>query len=187
MRVQVYSQYSGTVTVTVATQRTEAAASNKFQFASIHQDYAAKVRALMKEHRHVGASSLAYPIAKRLQTYFPVFPLVTGNPLYAVRELKPAGSPQDQEQEWQLEIMRIRYDLTINLLPAAFFADEIITEGIERNMQLAWKQLFDANGIPSIFIPGDQAQRPGFGTDVDIICELGPATARTGMDLPAPA
>lgn len=184
MKVQVYTTYSGTLIITAATPRAEAAPSFRFTNASIHEDYCAQVRALLKEHRHILGSSLEYPAAKRLQTYFPTS---GGNPLYAIRELMPAGSPRDVDPDFQLEIMRIRYSFMLNLLPAAFLADETIAEAIERHIEKAVHDLFIANGVPDVFIPGDEEQRPGERTDIDILCELGPASGRIGVDLPTPS
>lgn len=184
MRVTVYSAYSGSLVIGVATPRDEALPSTKFQNATIHEDYAARVRALLKEHRHIGGSSLYYPAAKRLQNYFPVFPLVTGSPLYALRELKPAGSPRGVDGEW--EVMSIRYDFSLNLLPAAHMADEVTTEGIERHLEFAVSKLFQANGVEDNYIPGDQHLRPGVLTEIDIRVELGSATARESIEIPTP-
>lgn len=185
MRAWVYSAYSATLIVGVATPRDQALPSTKFQAATVHEDYAARVRALLKEHRHINASSLAYPAAKRLQTYFPVFPLVTGKPLYALREVKPAGCPRGVDGEW--EVMEVRYGLSINILPAAHLADEVTTEGIERHLEFAVTRLFSANDVPTVFIPGDQTLRPGDRTEIDIRVELGPATARDEIEIPTPS
>ncbi len=187
MKIWAYRIYPGTLTITVATPRAETAASTKFTAAKIHEDYCARVRAHLKEHRHVGTTSLQYPAAKRLQTYFPVFNSDTTKPLYALRELKPAGAPRDFNPEFMLEIMRIKYSFILNLLDAAFLADEIITEAIERHMEYAIDLLFDANSVPNAFIPGDDGQRPGDRTEIDILCELGPADGRDVVDIPTPA
>lgn len=183
MRIQAYTAYSGTLVITVATQRIDAAASTKFTAASIHEDYAAQVRALLKEHRHIGETALAYPATKRLQTYFPTH---AGSPLYALRQLMPSGSPRDIDPEWQLEIMRIRYDFALNVLPAAALADESIAEALERHLEKAVHDLFQANGVPDVFLPGDEMLRTA-QTEIDIVVEMGPATARTGVEIPAPS
>ena len=87
-----------------------------------------------EEHKHVGETALAYPTAQRLQTYFPVFPLVTGTPLYALRQLQPAGSPRDIDRDFMLEIMRVRYQFTLVMLPAYHTANELDAEGIEHHV-----------------------------------------------------
>jgi hypothetical protein len=184
MRIQAYTTYTGVLAITVATPRPEGVPSTRFTAAPIHEDYCAQVRALLKEHKHIDTSSLAYPAAKRLSTYFPAF---EGAPIFALRQLIPAGSPRDIDPEFLLEIMRIRYEFLINLLPGAFLTDEVDAEAIERHVEYAVKRLFQVNGVPDVFIPGDTAARPGDRTDIDIVVELGGARDRTGVEIPTPA
>lgn len=183
MRVQAYTMLQGTLVVTVSTARAEPLPSIKFTAANIHHDYAAQVRALLREYKQAGVSAEAYPAAKRIQTYFPTH---AGNALYAIRELVSAGSPRDIDDNWQLEIMRLRYSMAINLLPGAFIADEQLAEGVERNIEYAVYKLFEANGLPGAYTPGDTTIRLGERTDIDIVCELGPAGGRIGVEVPGP-
>ncbi len=183
MRVQAYSVREGTITITVATQRGQPMASTKFTAANIHEDYTAAVLALLREHKQIVDTTELFPMPQRLQTYLPTY---GGQPLYAVRELQFAGAPMDIDDPWQLEITRIRYAITLHMLPAAWLADESIAEAIGRNVTYGLKQLFDTNGIPSAFIPGDEEVRPGSGTSIDIICELGAAGGRGPVEIPTP-
>jgi hypothetical protein len=187
MRIQAFTAYSGTLIVSVATPRPEEAPSTHFTAAKIHEDYCARVRALLREHKHIGETALAYPSAQRLQTYFPVFPLVTGKPLYALRSLQPAGSPRDIDRDFMLEIMRIRWSFLLVMLPAYHLANEIDADAIERHLEYACKQLFEANSVPTVVIPGDNDGINDVDSLVSIVVELGPATARTGVDIPPPA
>ena len=187
MRANVYTVYQGKITITVATPRADGTPSAKFACAKIQEDYCARVRSLLKEHRHVDSSSLEYPATKRLQTYFPTLETDATKPLYALRELRPIGSPRDFNLEFMLDVMRIQYAFTLNLLPAAFLADEVVSEAIERHIEYAIHQLFEANDVPNIFIPGDDGVRAGDRTDIDILCELGPADGRRPVDMPAPS
>lgn len=191
MRIQAYTAYTGTLVIAVATPRPEEAPSTHFLWAKIHEDYCARVRSLMREHKHIGPTSLAYPTAQRLQTYFPIYPLVTGSALYALRQLQPAGTPRDIDREFMIEIMRIRYAFTLVILPPYFEADEITADGIERAMEYAAKALFEAAGVPTVTIP--QVTIPGDNDIIDetltlvsITCELGAASARNGVDIPQP-
>ncbi len=186
MRIQAYTCYSGTLVIAVATPRPEEAASTHFVAAKIHEDYCAQVRALLREHKHCDSSSLAYPAASRLQTYFPVFPLVTGQPLYALRQLQPAGSPRDIDRESMLEIMRIRYAFTLVILPPYFAANETTAEGMERALEYAVEQLFIAAGIPHVTIPSENEIIDGEASLVSITCEMGGATVRSGVEIPQP-
>jgi hypothetical protein len=183
MRVNAYVAHSGTIQITVASQRVEQVAATKFAAAWIHEEYAANVRALLREWKHVGASSLIYPAAKRLATYLPTH---NGEQIYGIRELMPAGTTRDIDDPWQLEITRIRYAFVLHILPAGFIADETIVEGVERNVEYAINRLFVSNGLPAVYIPGDQDLRLGEGTEVDISCEMGSADARTVVEVPQP-
>lgn len=191
MKIQAYTAYTGTLVIAVATPRPEEAPSTHFTAAKIHEDYCARVRSLLREHKHIGDTSLTYPAAQRLQTYFPIFPATTGKPLYALRQLMPSGSPRDIDREYMLEIMRIRYAFTLVCLPAYSLADEIDAEAIERHMAYAVKQLFQASGvpyvtIPQVTVPGDNGIVDGEGSLVSIMCELGGASARQGVEIPQP-
>lgn len=185
MRIQAYTAYTGALTITVATPRPEAAGSIMFTAATIHEDYAANVRAVLEEHQHCGDTSLAYPAARRLSTYFPT----AGSPalpLFALRMLRPMGSPRDIDAQFMLEIMRLRYAFLLVLLPPAFIASASIREAKERHLEYAINRLFDANGVPNTFIPGDQTLRNQAQSEIDIVCELGEASERVGVDIPSP-
>lgn len=185
MRVQAYTSFSGFVVTTVATPRPEGTPSMIFTAATIHEDYAASVRSLMEEHKHLDAD---FPAAGRIASYFPKF---NGLPIYALRQLMPAGAPRDVDADFQLEIMRIRYQLEINLLPGAWLTDARVRNAIERNVVFAMRQLYQANGLPDVYLPGENGIRgaedgPSPRTEIDIICELGPASARTAVEVAAP-
>ena len=187
MRVQAYSAYAGTLQVTVATPRPDAAPSTHFTAASVHEDYCASVRALLREYKHVGESSVEFPAEQRIQSFFPTFTIGgIAKPLFALRELMPIGSPRDIDADFQLEVMRIRYQFHIVILPAAFAANSVDAEAIERHVEYAIRQLFQANTVPDVFIPGDSEDRP-HRSEIDIVCELGTATAKMGVDIPSPS
>jgi hypothetical protein len=193
MRVQVYNAYAGQFTIIVATPRPQEAASAHFVAAKIHEDYCAQVRKILREYKHINATALEFPAAKRLQTYLPVFPLVTGQPLYAIRELRPAGAPRDIDADYMLEIMRIRYAFTLVCLPAYSLADEIDAEAIERHMEYGVEKLLEANGLSTntlptkILLPGDNELIDGEKTTISVSCQLDGATARGGVDIPSPS
>ena len=184
MRIQAYTAYSGVLVASIATIRPQAQASVFFQSATIHEDWAARVRAALKEHKHILGTALNYPASARLQTYFPAS---ASNPYYALRQLMPSGSPRDVDQEFMLEVTRLRYDFTLDLLPAAFLATEPAADALERAMEYAAFRVLGYLDIPNAHIPGDKAVMPPEGSYVNIVCELGPASARTGVDIPAPS
>lgn len=183
MRIQAYDVHPGTITITVATPRDEADPSTQFTAATIHEDYAARVRALLREYKHIGETALEFASTKRLQSYFPT---TGGAPLYALRALQPSGAPREIDADFLLEVIRIRYEFILVDLPAVFTAAEEVAEARERHMESAIRQLFQANSIPDVFIPGDTAQRNPNRSEVDIICEFGPSANRRGFDIPTP-
>lgn len=191
MRVQAYAAYAGSLIVTVATPRPETAPSTIFTAASIHEDFCAKVRVVMQEHKHIEATALAWPVAQRIQTYLPTYQFA---PIYALRQLMPAGAPRDIDQNFQLEIMRIRYEFMLVRLPASFICDQLLAEGQERNMEKAVNDLFAANSVPNSFIPGDSGIRNEQDvnvptrSEIDIVCEMGPAigNGRAGFEMSVP-
>src|SRR5260221_10652474 len=118
MRIQAYTAYSGILMITAATLRPEAVMSTRFTAATIHEDYAASVRALLEEHQHIAPTCANYPAAVRIQSYFPA--TAAGAALYAVKELRPDGAPRSIDAQFMLEITSLRYAFMLNLLPAAF-------------------------------------------------------------------
>lgn len=187
MIIQAYLVETGVFTITLSTPRPDALASTKFVAGSIHDDYVARVRSLLKEHKHIGTTAQNFPAAKRLQNYLPIYPISTGKPLFALRELMPAGSQREVNGDFFQDETRIRYSFTLHRLPASFAADEIVAEGIERHMLYALRQLFSANDVPDSFIPGDDSLRPGDRTEIEMTCELGPSSGRGHAEIPTPA
>jgi hypothetical protein len=183
MRIQHYDLHQGTVTLTVATPRDEAVPSVIFTAATIHEDYAARVRAALREWRHVGDASLSLPSADRLETYLPTGP---AGPLYALRELRPAGTSRDVDADYQLEIMRLRYDFVLVDLPGLFAVDPARGEAREFALETALRDLFQAAGLPTAFIPGDSEARNPNRSELDLIVEFAPDESRRGFDIPQP-
>jgi hypothetical protein len=183
MRIQAYLQHSGAITITVATARAEPMASTRFTAAKIHEDYAAHIRTLMTEHRHTNTTaSLLYPASKRISTYLPT---LNGDQLFSITELQPAGAPRDIDDNWQLEIMRIRYAVTLNLTPAAFLTPD--SDAMERHLTYAVQRLLVNNGVANVYLPGDEVVRSGTGTDVDVACEMAASGGRGPVEIPHPA
>lgn len=193
MRIQAYLAYSGVFTVTVSSIRPQEVRSTLFTSAKVHEDFAAKVRGLLEEHVHIAPTDQAYPPASRLQYYFPTA-AVGGNtvPIYALKELMPAGAPRDIDANFMLEITRLRYQFSIAILKAAYAVSSQSRNAIERAIEFSIQSLFLANAVPWVYAPGDNAIRPENSdttiglTDVDILCELGAASQRTGIDIPDP-
>lgn len=180
MKAPVYLVHSGVITVVIASPRAEPAPSHVLQFAKIHEEFVANVRRALREHRHAGASSVM--LGGGLARFFPAF---QGAPIYALRELLPAGAARGVDQEFQLETMALRWTFTLMVLPGALAADGIVAEAIERNLEAALRDLFRETGIPDEFIPGDETLVPGDRTAVSIIVEIGQSSGRQIVDIPA--
>lgn len=190
MRIQAYTRYSGLLTITCSTLRPEAAPSVKFQAATVHEDFSGLVCGLMEEHKHVAPTDAFFPAAQRMQGYFPGDS--TGAAIYALKQIRPDGAPRDIDLQFMLEITRLRYEFVLDLSPAAFSVSGTVRNGIMRAMEFAASQLLVNNGVPLVFIPGDDGLRPANAdstvvpTEVDIVCEIGPASVRQGVDIPDP-
>lgn len=183
MRIQAYTHYSGTLSITVATPRPEAAASTTLTAATIHEDYAAKVRAALREHKHINPTQTNYAAAYTLQNYLPQY---QGKPIFVLTQLMPAGSPRGIDQQFMLEVMTLRYQFALDLLPGAHLTDDITAESKERAIEYAVKSLFTYLGIPHTVIPADNTIAGQFDTEIGIMVELGAAGCRQGVDIPAP-
>lgn len=184
MRVQAYTLIPGVMTITIASARVEGAPSHVFTFAKLHEEIAADVRALLLEHRQCGAPALSFPGERRLATYFPQH---MGSPIYALREIVPAGTSRDVDADFQFEFMRLRYAFAFNLLPGAFLVADKIGQAMEWHLEQAVKKAIIAAGInPGMTLaPGDETQRTGDTTEIDCVIEFGAATGRTGIEVPA--
>lgn len=180
MKAPVYLVHSGVLTVVIASPRAEAAPSHVLQFAKLHEDFVAQVRRALREHRHAGASAVM--LGGGLARFFPHY---QGAPIYALRELMPAGAARGVDQDFQLETMALRWTFSLHVLPGALAADGVISEAIERNLELALRDLFREVGIPDEFIPGDESLVPGDRTVVSIIVEIGQSSGRQIVDIPA--
>jgi hypothetical protein len=154
-----YDYYDATLTVTISTARPEAAPSTLFVAGSLHTEYVAKVRAVLREKR---------------DALTPYLPVAGGYPIYGIRKIMPAGAMRTVESDYFMETTRQRFDLGVALLPSAWQAGELVALGVERNLEKAIKDLFAAEGIPFAVIPGDNDKLGD--SYVDIMCELGPAT-----------
>lgn len=161
-----YLYYDGTVTITIATPRLDATApSTVMQAATVHEEFAAKVRALMRENRLELVPSTSF------DAYLPT---AGGFPLYGIRAIRPGGSSREVETDFMLEITRLRFAIEFTLLPSTFTADTLLALAFERNMEKALRDFFAANSVPNTTIPGDQ-QVLG-DSWIDIVFETGPAS-----------
>ena len=134
MQITEYNQYDATLSITLATQIPDAAPSSVLTAATLHEEYAAQVRALLREYRR---------------------PLDTYLPYYEVMKIHPAGTSRDTDREFNQEVIRISFMLGLSLTSGAWTADERLVFAFERNLEKAVRDLFAANNLPHLFIAGD--------------------------------
>lgn len=171
-QIRVHSLYEAFINITVASPRPEGTPAHIIPNAAEHDEIAAQVRAAMREYKHLGENEIWVPNSKQVQTYLPAVP----SQFYAVRTLDPAGSLVEVDEEYFLDVLRVRYSIVFAVLPGALLADERIGEAYESNWQRAFKDLFTIGySLPGVFIPGDKADRDDTKTTIDITLELGGA------------
>ena len=177
--IRVPSIYEAFINVTIASPRPEAVPSYIIPNAALHDELSAKIGAAFREYKHLGENEVWVSASLRVQTYLPATP----SQFYAVRTLDPAGQLVEVDEDFFLDVLRIRYALVFAVLPGAYMADERIGEAFVRHWQKAWKDvLVTGYGMNSIFIPGDSMERDDTKTTIDIMMELGASTATMRFD-----
>lgn len=151
--VHEYDYYEAILTISVYTQRPDAAPSSVLYAATMHEEFASRVRAALREYKAPLDPFLSY---------------------YAVRKIQPAGSVRDVDRDYNQDILRIQFSLGIALVDAAQTGDEAAVFAFERNIEQATKDLLKSLNIPHLFIP-DQEGICG-ESYIDIICTLGTAS-----------
>lgn len=157
-----YDYYDATLAITIVTQRPDAAPSQLLVSASLHEEFAARVRKVLREFRQ---------------------PLDVYLPYYAVNRIRPAGTARDIDRELNQDLLRQQFALGFSLTAAAQIADEIAVFAMERNIEKAVRDLFTANELPHIFIPGQDGVHGE--SYIDIVVTLGAATNQGAWNVPA--
>ncbi len=191
MRIGEYNQFPFAFNITLSTPRPQGAPSTVIVAAKKHEEYASAVYAAMREFKHVDVapefSSSKCPAAIRLSTYLP-----TSNyggrqiPLYEIKVLAPAGFLREVDPPFQ-DIGRIRYTGMIALTAAFISADERVAFAFSRHIENAVHGLFTYLQLPTLFIPGDDEDRPEDRTIIDMVADIGPAEGAPGKyEVPVP-
>ena len=134
MQIAEYNFYNATLSITLATQLPDAPPSAVLPAATLHEEYSAQVRALLREYKRGLNAYLDY---------------------YDVLKIHPAGTSRDVDKDFNQEITRISFMLGVSLTAAAQIADERLVFAFERNLEKAVRDLFRANGLPDLYIAGD--------------------------------
>lgn len=180
MRIQEYSTYEAYLNITVSSPRPEGVPSHIIPGAKLHDQIASQVRGLLREYKHVSPTSTMVSASASVMHGLPQ---KNGGAIYAVRTLIPAGSVVEVNEDYMLDVLRLRYAITFVLTSGALCSNEGLAFAFEENFQRAFKTLFRANELNSVFIPGDEDRRPGDRTEIDLILEVGGAAARLGYDV----
>ena len=117
-----YDYYDATLAITIVTQRPEAAPSQLLVSATLHEEFAARVRKVLREFRQ---------------------PLDVYLPYYAVNRIRPSGTARDIDRELNQDLLRQQFALGFSLTAAAQIADEIAVFAMERNIEKAVRDVFD--------------------------------------------
>jgi hypothetical protein len=168
------------INVVVSSPRPEAVPAHIIPAAAVHDEIASTVEAALQEYKHLGENEGWVATAKQLATYFSAN--AAGN-FYAVRALTPAGSIVEVDQDFMLDVLRIRFSLIFAVLPASLMADERTGHAFNRHWQKALKDLLVTGyGLQDVFIPGDQDRRPGDRTEIDVTLEMGGSSGKLRFD-----
>jgi hypothetical protein len=154
-----YDYFDAALTVTIATQRPEAVPSMLFVAGTLHNDLVGRIRAALREKK---------------DALTPYLPTAGGFPLYGIRKMMPGGTVRAVDSDYFLEVTRLRFDMGLAFLPTAWQAGEAVALGVERHIEKACKDMFEALGVPTSVIPGDNVRLGE--TFIDVMCELGAAT-----------
>lgn len=168
------------VNVVVSSPRSEAAPSTLIPSAALHDEIAATVEAALEEYQHLGEHDSWVPAAKQLATYFA---LNGAGGFYAVRSLVPAGSIIEINEDYLLDVMRLRFALVFAVLPPSLQVDPRTGKAFARHFQAAFQKLLVTGwSLTPVFIPGDEDRRPGDRTEIEVIVEMGGASGRLRYD-----
>jgi len=180
-QITVPALYECFLNITVSSPRPEHTPAHIIANGAAHDEIASQVRAALREHQHLGENEGWVAAAKQVQTYLPA---TSGNKFYAVRSLFPAGSIIAVDEDYFLDVLRLRYSLVFAVLPGSIQADPRTGEAHERHWQKAFKDLLvTGNSMQSVFIPGDEDRRPGDRTEIDLTLELGGASGRLPYEM----
>lgn len=179
--ITVPALYECFINIVISSPRPEGLPAHIIANGAMHDEIASQVRAAMREYRHLGENEEWVASALQVQTYLPA----TGsNKFYAVRALMPAGSIVEVNEDYFLDVLRIRYSMVFAILPGSLQADPRTGEAHERHWQAAFKSmLVTGNSLQNVFIPGDEDRRPGDRTEIDLTLEMGPSQGRLRYDL----
>lgn len=159
------------INIVVASPRPEGVPAHIIPAAALHDEIASTIEAALDEYKHLGENEQWVAPAKQLATYF------TANgagDFYAVRALMPAGTLIEVNEDFLLDVYRLRFSLIFAILPASLQADERTGKAFPRHWQAAIKDLLTTGySLQNVFIPGDEDRRPGDRTEIDIQLELG--------------
>ena len=168
------------INVVVSSPRPEGTPSTLIPNAVKHDEIASTVEAALMEYKQLAENETWVATALQLRTY------LTANgagDFYAVRSLMPAGSIVEVNEDFMLDVLRIRFSLIFAILPASLRANEKTGHAFNRHFQAAIKDLLVTGySQQEVFIPGDTDRRPGDRTEIDVTLEMGGYQGRVPYD-----
>jgi hypothetical protein len=160
------------VNIVVSSPRPEGVPATIIPSAAKHDEIASVIEAALDEYQHLSENEGWVASAKQIGTYLPA----SGAAIkyYAVRSLMPAGSIVEVNEDFFLDILRIRFSLMFAVLPPSLMADPRTGKAFPFHWQKAFKDLLVTGwSLENVFIPGDEDRRPGDRTEIDITLEMG--------------
>lgn len=174
--IRVHSLYECFVNITIASPRPEAVPSHIVPNGKLHDEIASKIRGAMREYKHLADNSDWVSSARQVCAYLPAG-------FYAVRTLDPAGSIIEVDEDFMLDVLRLRYVMVFAILPASLQAEEGVGDAYERHWQKAFRDLLVSGyGFSGVFVPGDVMERNDLGTTIDVQLEMGGAKSTMRFD-----
>lgn len=174
--IRVHSLFECSINITIASPRPDGVPSHIIPNGKLHDEIASKIRAAMREYKHLGENETWSAGVKNVCTYLPAN-------FYAVRTLDPTGSIVEVDENFMLDALRLRYSMVFAILPASLQAEEGIGEAFERHWQKAFRDLFVTGyGFTGVFVPGDLMERNDNGTTIDVQLEMGGAKGTMRFD-----
>lgn len=175
--IRVHSLYECFINITIASPRPDALPSHIIPNGNLHDELASKIRGAMREYKHLSDNSDWVTSARQVCSYLP-------SGYYAVRKLDPAGSIVEVDEDFMLDVLRLRYSMVFAILPASLQAEEGIGDAYERHWQTAFKDLFVTGyGFSGVFVPGDAMERNDLGTTIDVQLEMGGSMGAMRFDM----
>lgn len=168
------------INVVISSPRPDSAPATLIPSAALHDEIASTVEAALDEYQHLAEHETWVPVNRQLATHLTA---AGAGDFYAVRSLMPAGAIIEVNEDFLLDVMRLRFALIFAVLPASLQADPRTGKAFPRHFQAALQRLLTIGwDLNEVFIPGDADRRPGDRTEIEVTLEMGGYQGRLRYD-----